>query len=253
MPTAPRRSYWTWHRWLGLGVLLPLLWWTGTALVFALRPMEEIHGLTYASGRRAETTPLAPGLLPAPGALDGVTAVTVRRVEGHQVALLERGQGAPEVVDLEAGRPLGGAIPLEWALAAARRDFGGAFDLEVAYLHPRSGPARRVAGDGPETVARAEEYAGPLPAYAIHLRGWPRMHLWVDALGGEVRSRRTATWRLYDLAFRLHALDFLPDGAKRAVMWLVVVAWLALGATGLRLAVVWLGRRARPRRPAPRP
>jgi hypothetical protein len=70
------------------------------------------------------------------------------------------------------------------------------------------------------------------------------MHLYVDALDGAVRARRTSLWRLYDGAFRLHGLDFLPDYAKRAVMWLVIAGWLALGVTGFRLARAWLGRRA---------
>jgi hypothetical protein len=244
MPTPPARSTWTWHRWLGLCLLLPLAWWTLTALVFALRPIEEVRGRTWSTGQVAATPPLDPSLpLPA-DALTGATAVAVRRVEGRQVAVVERAEAAPEVHDLAEGRPLGAAIPLEWALEAARRDFAGAFAPEAVYLHPRRGAGRRVAGEGPAEVERPEEYAGPWPAYAIHLRGQPGMHLYVDALDGVVRARRTSLWRLYDGAFRLHGLDFLPDGAKRAVMAAVVAGWLALGLTGLRLARAWLRRRA---------
>jgi hypothetical protein len=245
---SPSRATWTWHRRLGLCLLLPLLWWTLTALVFALRPIEEVRGRTWSTGKVAEAAPLDAALpLPA-GALEGATAVAVRRVEGRQVAVVERGEAEPEVHDLAADRPLGAAIPLEWALEAARRDFSGAFDPEVTYLHPRRGPGQRVAGAGPGEVERPDEYAGPLPAYAVHLRGWPGLHLYVDALDGTVRARRTSLWRLYDGAFRLHGLDFLPDGAKRAVMALVIAGWLALGVTGLRLALAWLRRRAGPAR-----
>ena len=78
------------------------------------------------------------------------------------------------------------------------------------------------------------------------------MHLYVDALDGEVRARRTSLWRFYDLAFRLHGLDFLPDGGKRAVIWLVVLSWLALGVTGLRLGLAWLRRSRRNYEPGSR-
>jgi len=69
MNRPPTRRLWTWHRWLGLSLLLPLLWWTATALVFVLRPIEEVRGRTWSSGRKAEPVVLAPGLLPAPAAL----------------------------------------------------------------------------------------------------------------------------------------------------------------------------------------
>lgn len=240
---SPSRATWTWHRWLGLSLLLPLAWWTGTALVFALRAMEEIHGQTWSTGAAAERQPLDPALLPPAEALGGATAVALRRVEGHQVAVVERGAAPPQVLDLPGGRSLGEAIPVAWAEAAARRDFTGPFEPEAVYLHRRAGAATPLAGGGPAVEGRPEEYAGPLPAYAFHLRGEPGMHLYVDALDGTVRARRTGPWRLYDWAFRLHALDFLPDAGKRLVIGLVTLAWLALGFTGLRLVTGWLRRR----------
>ena len=243
MSTTSVRRLWTWHRWLGLSILLPLLWWTLTALVFALRPMDEIHGQTWSTGRKAAPAALTALALPSPGALAGAHSFSARVVEGRQVLLVERGPAAePEVLDLATGQPLGGAIPLDLALAAARRDFAGSFDLESAYLYPRSGPGQRLQGEGPATRAMPEEYLGPRPAYGITLRGWPGMHLYVDGLDGTVKARRTFTWRVYDLAFQLHALDFLPDGGKRAVMALVVASWLALGASGLWLLARWLQR-----------
>jgi len=241
------RACWTCHRRLALAILLPLVWWTGTALVFALRPIEEIRGRTWSTGRKAEPATLGAASLPGPEALKGVQSLAIRIVEGHQVVVLDRGAGeAPEILDQSDGRRLGAAIPVAWALDAARRDFAGPFEPESVYLFPRQGVGQRVAGAGPDGLERPGEYGGPLPAYAILLRGWPGMHLYVDAVDGEIRARRTSLWRLYDGAFQLHALDFLPDWAKRALMALVVLAWAGLGVTGLVLAVTWL------RRPAPR-
>lgn len=246
MPTAPSHRLWSWHRWLGLALLVPLLWWSLTALVFALRPMEEIHGKTWSTGRQASPASLTAAALPSPKSLGGATSLTARVVEGRELLVVERGQGRePEVLDLSTGTSLGAAIPLELALTAARRDFAGELVVEGAWLYPRSGDGRRVLGDGPASAARPDEYLGPRPAYGFALAGWPGMHLYVDGLDGVVRARRTFLWRVYDLAFRLHALDFLPDGGKRVVMWLVVAGWLGLGATGLWLAVRWMVRLSR--------
>lgn len=243
------RRYWSWHRWLGLAILLPLVWWTATALVFVLHPIEEIRGRSWSTGRTAPPATLATVRLPAPAALLGVRRLTAVVVEGHQVIVLDRGKDDdPSVFDQASGQLLGAAIPLDWALDCARRDFSGPFDPGAVYLLPRQGPARLVSGAGPSEVARPDEYTGPLPAYGVQLRGAPGMRLYVDALDGEVRARRTSWWRFYDWAFRLHALDFLPDGAKRAVIWLVAIGWLGLGATGLKLAMTWL-RRSRPKGP----
>jgi hypothetical protein len=243
----PSRRFWTWHRWLGLTILLPLVWWTGTALVFALRPIEEVRGRTWSTGRKSEPATLAGTSLPDPESLKGVRSLVIRVVEGRQVAILYRGADqSPELFDQADGHRLGAAIPVSWALDAARRDFAGSFEPEAVYLVPRQGRGQRVGGAGPDELERPDEYAGPYPAYAIHLRGWPGMHLYVDGVDGEIRARRTSLWRFYDGAFQLHALDFLPDGVKRALMALVVLAWIGLGLTGLRLAVTWL------RRPAPR-
>lgn len=248
MPTPPTRRLWSWHRWLGVGLLLPLLWWTGTALVFALRPIEEIRGRTWSTGARPEATRLRAGALPSPASLNALT-VTARVVEGVELLVVERGPDQePELLELTTGRSLGGALPLEAARAIARRDFRGSFEVEAAWLYPRAGAGRRVLGDGPETRPLPSEYAGPRPVYAFELRGQPGMHLYVDALDGEIRARRTAWWRFYDGAFQLHALDFLPDGAKRVALAAVVACWLALGVTGVRLAAAWWRRRGATRR-----
>lgn len=232
--TFQRRRLWSWHLWLGLGALLPLLFWMGTALVFALWPIRTVRGQATSTGRGAATPALQDWMLPPADRIAGAATVTLRHVEGHPVAVLDHG-ATTEVWDLVARRSLGATVPLAWAEAAARRDFSGAWDLEVAYLFSRSGPGARQAGQGPQACELPGEYTGPRPVFAFHLRpGSTR--LYVDALTGELRARRTGIWRFYDLAFRLHSFEFTADGAKRAVIAGVVALWLAVGATGLALA-----------------
>lgn len=236
------RKIWNWHLWLGVAVLVPLLFWLGTALVFALWPIESIRGKNLSTGQSRPPVPLQSWMSPPPNALEGAISVSLRILEGHPVAMVERGEGT-EVWDLAEKRSLGTVLPLAWARQAAGRDFGGTYEEEAVYLFMRSGPGQRAAGVGPDTLKLPGEYSGPLPVYAFHLRH-AGMHLYVDALSGDIRARRRDIWRFYDLAFRLHSLEFLSDGVKRALMMAVIALGLGLIGTGLSLAVKRL-RRAR--------
>lgn len=235
MKATTWRKVWAWHLWIGVAFLAPMVFWLGTALVFALWPIEIVRGKSLSTGRSAEPIRLQPGMVPPPEALDGALQVIMRSVEGRLVALVDRGTST-EVWDLRGPRNLGPSLPLEWVRDIARRDFGGEFEEEAVYLYPRTGLGRRVAGRGPDVLELPGEYSGPRPAYAFHLRE-ASMHLYVDALSGDVRARRRGHWRTYDFAFRLHSLEFISDGAKRSVMIAVLAIGFVLSITGLMMAV----------------
>jgi hypothetical protein len=232
---AASRRLWNWHFWLGLAVLAPLLWWMGTALVFALWPIQTVRGKAGSTGRTAPVLLIRGPVMPPAAVVEGASSITIRGVEGHAVALVERGE-ATEVWDLEAARSLGPVIPVDWAREAARRDFAGPYDEVSVYLFPRSGPGSKLSGSGPDRLDKPGEYGGPRPAYAFYLRSGAT-HLYVDALTAEIRARRSGVWRFYDLAFTLHSFDFAPDGLKRLVTGAVIGLWFALGGTGLVLAL----------------
>lgn len=228
------RRVWTWHFWLGLFTVIPLLYWMGTAFVFALWPIQTVRGISSSTGQAPPVHSLQGWMLPPPEMVEGARSVVIRYVEGHPVAVLDR-EAATEIWDLEARLSLGPVLPLPWAREAAQRDFSRRYEEETIYLFPRSGSGVRLAGSGPDRLPLPPEYTGPLPAYAFHLRP-DGTHLYVDALTGELRARRTGTWRSYDLAFRLHSFDFLGDMAKRAAIVVAVGLWMALGGTGLAMA-----------------
>lgn len=237
------RKVWSWHLWLGVGLVVPLLWWMGTALVFIAWPMEVVRGGHLVTGDGAAADPLPPGL-PIPASLvEGAQSLIVRRVEGHIVAVARRKAG-PQVWDLERGEALGSVLPLAWVEQGARRHFKGPFTLEAVYLYGPDGTGKRMSGAGPEAVPVPAEFAGPFPAYSFHLASGPSAHLYMDALTGEARQRRTAIWRVYDLAFRLHSLDFAPESVRRILMALIGLSGLLTTATGASMA--WKRLRKRP-------
>lgn len=238
-----RRLLWRGHLWLGVALLLPLLWWTGTALVFSLWPIATIRGTTLARGGATPEVRLSGAHVPPAHLLPGARSLRVVPVRGRVLALVDRGPET-EVWDLEAQRSLGPVIPLAWALDLAAADLAQASEPDAVYLLTRADGMHRILGSGPERAPLPTEYAGPLPAYAIHHPGRAGVHLYVDALDGQVRARRRALWRFYDLAFRLHSFEFTGDGLKRFVQLSVCLLWLALGVTGARMA--W--QRLRPAR-----
>lgn len=206
----------------------------GSALVFVLWPIRAVRGNASSTGLTAPTPAFQAIMLPPPERMAGVRSVLLRHAEGHAVSILDWGDRT-EIWDMASQRSLGSTLPLEWARAAARRDFSGPYDETAVYLFPRSGPGRLVAGAGASPLPASQDYAGPRPVYAFHLRpGATR--LYVDALEGEVRARRNGIWRAYDLAFRLHSFEFAQDSAKRMVLTAVLGLWLILGATGLLMA-----------------
>lgn len=211
-------------------------------MTFAIWPIRTVRGVASSTGQAAPVHGLRGWMLPPPEKIEGARSVTLRHVEGHPVAVLDRGV-ATEVWGLEARQSLGPVLPLPWAREAARRDFSRGYEEEAVFLFPRSGPGVRMAGQGPDSLALPSEYTGPLPVYAFHLRPGAT-HLYVDALGGELRARRAGIWRIYDFAFRLHSVEFVGDSTKRAVIAVIVALWLALSGTGLIMALRKLRRRA---------
>jgi hypothetical protein len=234
------KKIWNWHLWLGISVLAPLVFWLGTAMVFALWPIETVRGKSLSTGQSRPPEVFKRGMSLPPEAVEGALHVALKVVEGHPIAMVDRG-AATEVWDLSEKRSLGPVLPLAWVREVARRDFKGSADEEAVYLFMRTGPGQRIAGNGPVTLDLASEYAGPRPVYAFHLRK-ASMHLYVDALTGDLRARRRGFWRFYDLAFRLHSLEFLPDGMKRLLMTAVIALGLVLSVTGLAMAVKRLRR-----------
>lgn len=242
---AVSRRWWTWHLWLGLGLALPILWWLATALVFVAWPMDEVRGRHLAGAPAAVQAPLPLSLALPPELLDGHAVLTLRRIEGHlaAVALGPGGHGAAtQVWDLDAGMAVGPVIPAAWAEAAARRGVRGAPAPTAGLLLAGEGPAQVLTGTPKDLAAAATEYPGPFPAYAFHFEV-ESLHVYVDALTGEVRQRRTARWRFYDLAFRLHALEMVPEGLRRPLMALVALTGLLTAATGAVLGWKRLRRR----------
>ena len=233
------------HRWMGLLVGVQVLLWIAGGVVMSVLPIEEVRS----EHKLAEHAPLAydpSELISLEDAARGagiatVTAGRLDQVAGRPVWVLEASEGSETSVDAASGQVLS--------------PFGADHAARVA-LHDLAIEASIVAVERLEKPVG--EYAGPLPAWRVRFDDGDATTLYVAAGSGQVRARRSTTWRFYDLFWRLHVMDY-DDGADFNHPLLITAALSALlfALAGIallytRMRQVWLVRAGvRARREAP--
>jgi hypothetical protein len=194
------------HRWLGLLIGIQLLLWTASGLYFGLIPIETIRGedrIREAEPVNFAFTPLVSpaqaiaALVGESGPSVQVRAVQLRKLLGRSVYEIRYDLGGESHIRLaDAGS--GALLPSlsrEQAEAVAREDFASdAVILSTEFI---------------EQVAPGDEYRnGPLPAWRVRFDDPDAVVIYVVAQSGKVGARRNDRWRLFDLMWMLHILDF---------------------------------------------
>lgn len=224
------------HKWLALVVALPILAWFVSGLFIALVPEDAIHGH---NGHHAPalinpaTTaePLA-DVLSRHG--KPVERIEVRSMLGRPVALLSPGEGRPTLVDLSSGKILS-PIDRTTAVALARAEVG-----------PEAGAPLRVTA----IIEPLRAYAGPLPAWRVDFADNDRTQVYVAADLGRVTASRNELFRVFDVMWSLHILNFEdPRGINTPWLWGSAAVALAVALTGVILLPSRLRFRRRQRRP----
>ncbi|GAB4040035.1 hypothetical protein [Spirosoma sp.] len=196
------------HRYLGLFIGIQFLLWTLGGLYFSWSNLDDIHGDHL---KRATTGFPVPQSLVSPSvpmnALQqmGMTSVlTVTLIEVlnrpfYQLSyLMQHGNGHvmthTQLADAKTGQ-LRGELTQTEATALARQRFSGPSDVErVEYLTTTSG--------------HHEYREKPLPAYAITFRQPAHATVYVAAQLGTVQTVRTDPWRIFDMLWMLHTMDY---------------------------------------------
>lgn len=224
------------HKWLALVLLVPILFWFGSGLFFALSPIEQVrseHLMARAPARPIAVATAAKGLKElADRGIGTVDRIELRMLLGKPVALVSREKDRPVLYDLSSGTRLN-PISAAAAAAIARRDYRGAFVVE-----------RVVA-----VTQNSTEYRGVLPAWEVRLQGDTGLSIYVAADTGLVTARRSNLWRAYDFLWGLHILDLQEH--ENFNSWLLAFAVgssLILLVSGIILIPERLGWTARWRR-----
>lgn len=225
-----------WHRRLGLFVGLQLLLWTLSGAFFAWTNIDEVRG----DHRRAE-----PSHIPwsdtwvSPTALDlrdeALVDLRLVAVEGRTFYRAETADGGVVLADAETG---------------ARRspiDADEARRIAIAsFAEPTEVESVRRLEDG--DVGPHHEYrGGPLPAWVVDFDRSQGTRVYVAASDGAVVRHRNSTWRVFDLLWMLHTMDYRGrDDINNTLLRAASVLAVILTLSGFTLW--WLTRpRRRPR------
>ena len=99
-------------------------------------------------------------------------------------------------------------------------------------------------------VSQGSEYRdGELPAWKIELKGVDEANLWIGANTGKASAIRTNTWRLYDLLWSLHIMDYVDRDNFNS--WLLrAFALLGVITVASGIALFFISAKQRKRSPS---
>lgn len=213
------------HKWVGLVVGIQVLFWVGGGLVMTAIPIETVR-----SEHRIKTPP--PVALPLDRALPLAEVARLSGVSPMRAELktTQRGpawvltsiDGKPVVLAADTGRPFG-------AMTASE-----ASHLAVAAYRGQAAPSPAVLLDqAPKETGRD----GPL--WRVDFHDAERTTFYLSPETGEVVTRRSGVWRIYDFFWRLHILDF-KTGENFNHPTLVAITALTLSVAITGIILLWI-------------
>ncbi|MDH0864622.1 PepSY domain-containing protein [Mitsuaria sp. GD03876] len=206
------------HKWLGLAIGLQWLLWAVSGLAMSLLDADKVRGRASRAAASApkawpaDTTPVAR----LSASSEPVLTVTTGWLLERPVYRLASASGT-RLLDARTGEPVTVDAPLARRLAQA--SYAGAGQAGPAEQVPRSLETRAHAGKV-WRVAFSDE-----AATTVYL-----------SLQGEVLEHRNRTWRVFDVFWMLHIMDY----RERQDFNHPLLAGMAIGALGLSLSGLWL-------------
>ena len=219
------------HRWVALVVALQVLVWTASGLMFAWLDQGLVAGEGLAQPPVSTALPAAadllePAQLPLETSTPVVRALELREVDGRWVYRVETAAG---VRLLRASDGMG--IPIDAAVARrlAASHYRGEGRLRTVKLHATETLETRKLG----------------PTWEAAFDDASNTRLYFSNADGALVAVRTDAWRLKDLFWMLHTMDYRGrDDFNNPLVMVAGTAAAWVGLTGLWL----LARVMRPRR-----
>lgn len=223
------------HKWLALVVGLQVLGWVLGGLVMSAIPIERVRSEHHVAAFQPPALPAGDVLSLAQAArAAGVQPVeaTLKTTLRGTVWSLKDAEGEVRVVDAATARPLAPMTEAE-----ARQIAGALYEGEGRPV------AVRYFAEAPQETSKE----GPL--WRVDFDDAEATSFYLSPETGELVSRRSNVWRLYDVFWRIHILDFKTgDDFNHPVLVGAAALTLPMVVTGMILLVIrlrrdWLGFR----------
>ena len=183
------------HKWVGLIVAVQLVLWIAGGLVMSSLNLDIVRGAHNAANTAPEAIALTTDVLPPSELLDRinspVTAMTMRMWQGQAVYVAESANG----ISLYSARTGKALSPIDEtsALKIARADY--------------TGNGKPVATQWLEVTPR-EARGRDAPLWRVRFDDGANTAIYVSAQTGAVVARRNDWWRLFDVVWMLHIMDY---------------------------------------------
>ena len=210
------------HKWVGLVVGLQFLLWLASGMVMSLFDRDVVEGMAHRAPLKAAAEWPRTGLV-APADVLAASRKPVESIDSRWLLqvpayLLKNGEGS-WLVDARNGAPL--AVSAAQALEVARADYVG---------DGKAGQPQWVA----KPTLEIRKHRGA--SWRIDFDDAEATTIYVSAVDGRILERRNATWRLFDIAWMLHIMDY--GGREDFNNSLLLMA--ALGGLWMALSGIWL-------------
>lgn len=205
----------TLHKWVGLILGLQFILWSFSGAMMALLDHEKVSGATSAREPAAAVVPGSVLPLSQVGDRIGqpITSLRLKPLGSTYVYQAATPSGV-RLIDAVTGAPV--AIDAARASVLAAGAFNGSDSIASV---------RKV------TEANVETRKLPLPLWRVEFADSEKTTLLLSEATGEVLERRTNTWRLWDVFWMIHIMDYTKRESFNHPLIITVatgILWLAI-------------------------
>jgi uncharacterized iron-regulated membrane protein len=211
------------HKWIALVIGIQLFLWTLSGFYMVVVNIDIIHGDMLVKNMAPTIEHGQSPTLPIEDLLDrfpSASKITLKTLMERPVYLVQ-GAAGTDVLDAETGEQLS-PLNRQLAIQIAKHHYAGTGEISTVAL----------IEDNPPTEIKFF----PLPLWRIDFDDAWGSSFYVDPQSGRFRTRRHTLWRVFDIMFMLHIMDYDErDNVNNTLLRIFSILGVVLGSSGLWL------------------